>query len=73
MKDALASRVDKQLLSAEEQEVFTEVMRWASGRQVGPAHTAELLVRVARAIQLAILHLDQASAICAKHRVNLPT
>ena len=63
----------QELLSAEEQELFTEVMQWASLHHFGPAHTAEMLDRVARAIQMAILHLDQASDICAKYRANLST
>jgi hypothetical protein len=72
MNDAFASlSANNQVLTAEEQDLFMEVMRWASARQVSPIHTAELLIRVTRAIHLAILHLDQTSDIGAKHRANL--
>jgi hypothetical protein len=54
-------RTTQALLSAEEQDLLTEVMHWASLHHFGPAHTAELLARVTRAIQMAILHLDGAS------------
>jgi hypothetical protein len=74
MNDAFASlSANNQLLTAEEQDLLTEVMHWASARQVSPIHTAELLTRVTRAIHLAILHLDQANDICAKHRAHLST
>jgi hypothetical protein len=74
MNDGFAGlSANNQLLTAEEQDLFMEVMRWASARQVTPIRTAELLIRVTRAIHLAILHLDQASDICAKHRANLST
>ena len=58
-------------LSAEEQDLLTEVMRWASLHHFGPAHTAEMLGRVVRAIQMAILHLDQPNDIGAKSRADL--
>jgi hypothetical protein len=51
----------QELLSAEQQALFADIMRWASLHQLGPAHTAEVLVQVARAMQRAILHLDEPS------------
>jgi len=74
MNDTFASlSANNQLLSAEEQDLFMAVMRWASARQVSPVHTAECLVHVTRAIHLAILHLDQAGDICATSRADLST
>jgi hypothetical protein len=60
-----------QLLSAEEQDLLTEVIRWATLHRLGPAQTADALVRVTRSIQMAILHLNEASAICAKHQADV--
>jgi hypothetical protein len=52
----------QQVLSAEEQALLGEIMRWASMHQLEPTQTANALVRVTRAIHLAILHLDQISS-----------
>jgi len=48
----------QRLLYTDQQALFADIMRWASLRQLGPAHTADVLVQVARAIQRAILHLE---------------
>ena len=47
------------LLSGEEQELLAEVMRWASLHRLATTQTVDALLRVTRAIQRAILHLDE--------------